>query len=610
MEQASHSGGIAQQVSAFVFQFRHVFHVFPSVLVFLRVYGRTGRPAVESDFVEIEIGAIATVEGQAEGFSLGRSRQLAPGSLHAVQRHAFGCAGPCFAIIRRLYAHTAGIVGSPAVHVACGAKLQRADFKGFGRLHGDGMRESGLRRVPLRVPVGTLVAVHGLGGPSVASLARGFLVAPVYHAPSAHIDKRPSAYRGAVRDALRGIDRLLHPVGQVHQVDVGHHLCIGPLGQAEALLDRSGITAGGHVEAVAVGCRCPCAVIRACACRRPAVRMGKRRPVQVIPRARHSGVGVGIAAVGLAHSLSVRADIIFQEGVHALHGKEGCTAGTAVCGQVLPFGFALIAIPRRDEHALVLHTDTVLIRDGLLDGRGVDQELYKLSRCPVRAFFESLRTRSLVAEALDGHALTAVQGGRTLVVGQVGVCIGVAIVPHGEDDVAPPLVHLNAHIEAVLSDGHRVGAHQVMALGDHDFLIEPVAHGTRRTGRSRVPQVGGGRRQVGGQIGSRTAFLVELPVAHGAKPAGTERQVQLVPACFGEIDAVESRHIGLAAALFQTYGAAVQGLPVGAADGQLQGAGIYRATRAGRERTPGLTGGEMDVLHTVSAARVGPRGQF
>ena len=162
-----------------------------------------------------------------------------------------------------------------------------------------------------------------------------------------------------------------------------------------------------------------------------------------------------------------------------------------MCGQILPLGFASIAIPRADEHAVVEHIDAVFVGDGLVVGRSIHQELHVLAGCPISSFLESLGACSLIAKTLNRDTLAAGERGRTLVVGQVGVGVGIAVVPNGEDDVAAAAIDLNAHVESVLADGHGVGAHMVVACGNHHLVVEPVAARDGAAART-MPHVRGG----------------------------------------------------------------------------------------------------------------------
>ena len=328
-----------------------------------------------------------------------------------------------------------------------------------------------------------------------------------------------------------------------------------------------------------------------------------------IPLLGGGGVGIAVAEIGFAHCLAVGTDVIFEEGVKALRGQHLAGACAFVCGQILPLGFSGIAIPRADEHAVVEHVHAVFVGDGLVVGRSIHQELYVLARGPIRSFLESLGACSFIAKTLDGDALTAGERGRTLVVGQVGVGVGIAVVPNGENDVAAAAIDLNAHVEAVLADGHGVGAHVVVARGNHHLVVEPVA---ARDGAAAgtVPHVRGGRREIGGQIGGQGALLIEFPIRNAAKPAAGERQIKAVIARYGKVDAFESRDLAKRAAFLEGDRAFVDKRAVGLRDVQVQFATIYGTARAGCQCGLGPSHGEMDVLHAMARARVGPGGQL
>ena len=378
---------------------------------------------------------------------------------------------------------------------------------------------------------------------------------------------------------------------------------------AEVTLEGFAVAARLHEETFVNACALVGSEIVARTSRGAAIGVRELGVSEEIPLLGGGGVGVAVAEVGLAHCLAVGTDVILEEGVKALRGQHLAGTCAFVCGQILPLGFSGIAIPRADEHAVVEHVHAVFVGDGLVVGRSIHQELHVLAGCPISSFLESLGACSLIAKTLNRDTLAAGERGRTLVVGQVGVGVGIAVVPNGKDDVAATAIDLNAHVEAVLADGHGVGAHVVVACGNHHLVVEPVAARDGAAART-VPHVRGGRREVGGQIGGLGAFLVEFPIRHTAKPAAGERQIKAVIARYGKVDAIESRYFAQRGAFLQTDGPFVNYTSIGKGNPQVQHATIYTATCASLECGLGPSHREMDVLHAMARARVGPGGQL
>ena len=125
-----------------------------------------------------------------------------------------------------------------------------------------------------------------------------------------------------------------------------------------------------------------------------------------------------------------------------------------------------------------------------------------------------------------------------------------------------------------------------------------------------MPHVRGGRGEIGGQIGGQGALLVEFPIRHAAKPAAGERQIKAVIARNGKVDAIESRDLAKRAAFLEGDRAFVDKRAVGLRDAQVQFATIYGTARAGCQCSLGPSHREMDVLHAMARARVGPGGQL
>ena len=216
--------------------------------------------------------------------------------------------------------------------------------------------------------------------------------------------------------------------------------------------------------------------------------------------------------------MPVLTNIVFKERIERRRREVLCRTRHAVRGEILPFAFALQPVPCRNEHAVVGHSCAVFVHNFLRVRRGVADKLHELTRIPISALLESLGARAFVAETLDGNAFARVERAGLLVVGQVGVGVGVAVVPNGENHVAATRVYLNAHIKVGLPDAHGVRAHIVVPRGYHHFLIEPVAV-ARRCRSARVPNMRGGGGKAGGEIGCSAVLLIELPVAHRTKAA-------------------------------------------------------------------------------------------
>ena len=273
-----------------------------------------------------------------------------------------------------------------------------------------------------------------------------------------------------------------------------------------------------------------------------AVGVGIRAPIEVVPGVVACRVRIAVAVVGLAQLLPVFANIVFKERIESRGREILCRTRHAVRGEILPLAFAFQSVPCRNEHAVVSYRCAVFVHHFLGIRCGVADKLHELPRIPISALLERLGTRAFVAEALDGNAFSRVERAGLLVVGQVGVGVGVAVVPNGENHVAATGVYLNAHIKVGLPDAHGVRAHIVVPRGYHHFLIEPVAV-ARRRGRTRVPNMRGGGGKACGEIGCRAIFLIELPVTHRTEAAARVGELEPVPAGCREVHAGECRGI-------------------------------------------------------------------
>ena len=225
-----------------------------------------------------------------------------------------------------------------------------------------------------------------------------------------------------------------------------------------------------------------------------------------------SGVGGASHSVAVEYAVELVAGVAGEGLDEAVPcGEEVALAGGAYGGHVAPLGHGVNLVPCGHEDVVVeeggVLAFAVLDGDGHRLGACVEEELYPVVLAPpVGCVLEHDGCRGALAAGMGVDSVAvAVHHSRLEVEGEVGVFVGVAVVPHREEHTLVEVVvaigagGLHAHVGVHGAHGHEVSAGAEILGWRHALYITPVvcsAGGCLGVGAAETEHVGRGAAEV------------------------------------------------------------------------------------------------------------------